>query len=202
MSERSTLTLDTPLTASLDIEPWLAAVPEGATIKGIFPSRTAQQLGEKEFERLASRMLRAPRLGKYMPFNDYPLRDALRLGVAAAARAHPRLPLREAFRRHERGNITTFAASVAGGVMLSLVGNVEAALLKVPAALELMSHFGSAQARAVGGGVQLEFRGKPSWVDTSGIGSLEGVVQHFGATPTIELTMLSIHDADCLVTWR
>jgi uncharacterized protein (TIGR02265 family) len=190
------------LSGALDPESWLAAVPAEATVKGLFPHRTLQQLGEKEFERLAPRMLRAPKLGKFLPFGDYPVRDAMRLGLAVAARAYPALPLREAFRRHERGNVTTFAESVAGGVMLSLTGSVEGALLKVPAGLSMMSRFGSAEAHAEGAGVRLAFRGKPSWCDTSAIGILEGVVQHFGATPTLTLTVLSSQSVDILVTWR
>ncbi|MGH7330110.1 MAG: DUF2378 family protein, partial [Polyangiaceae bacterium] len=114
-----------------DAEERFAKFPAGFTLKGLFFPRLVLMLGE-EWNELESTLQAPPRFGKYFAFSDYPQVDYSRLTYAVSKKCFPRLPLREAARRVARRDFQVFADSRVGGVMLSMLGGVDSALMKFP----------------------------------------------------------------------
>jgi uncharacterized protein (TIGR02265 family) len=182
------LTSEEPLAGSLDPEALARGIPRSYVVKGMFFSRLAGELG-LAFEALLPRLEAPPRLGRYVPFNDYPQSDYLRLSAACAAKAFPGMPLREALRRLGRADYGVFATSTFGRVILSVVGDARSALLKTPFIYAKMA---PGDWTITGEGlddrtVRLEFAPAHGTWEYQ-LGQLEGVVLNYGHSPitTIE----------------
>lgn len=193
---------DTPLTVSFDPEERCALVPRDHVVKGIFFIPKMELLGE-DFAKVVPRLLAPPRLGRYLPFGDYPAVDCARVCFAAAAKAFPDLPIAEASRRLGRRDTLAFCASPRGIEMLGFPDSVESALLHVPS-VYMALHQGvacSARKRS-NGALRLEFSGFWATLDNMHIGMIEAIVMHFGGRPTIELKFLAIEHATFDVRWE
>jgi uncharacterized protein (TIGR02265 family) len=185
-----TVTTTQSLTGDLDAEAIASAIPKANTVKGMFFSRHVAQLGD-EFAKLASRLEAPPRFGRYVPFSDYPQADYMRVSSAVAVKIYPRLGLREAMRRLGRDDFSVFGESTIGKVILAVVGDAKAALLKTPGIYMKMApgDWTVSGEELDQHSVRIEFfPAYGAWEYQ--LGQLEGVVLKYGTGPTTVITEL------------
>src|SRR5437762_644885 len=126
-----TLSPTQALVGDFDAEAVARRIPKTNVVKGMFFTRHVTQLGD-EFATLAPRLAGPPRFGRYVPFSDYLQADYMRVSAAVASKIYPRLGLREAMRRLGRDDFSVFGESTVGRVILAVVGDAKAALLRTP----------------------------------------------------------------------
>lgn len=175
----------TELTGTLDVEGIARGIPRSYVVKGMFFSGLVSALGE-EFNRVAAMLVAPPRLGRYVPFSDYPQSDYLRVSARVAQKTYPQLSIREALRRLGRRDYDVFAASTFGKVILSVVGDAQTALHKIPMIYMKVApgDWTVTSEQIDPHTVRLEFA--PSYGTWEyQLGQIEGVVMNFRASPTI-----------------
>jgi uncharacterized protein (TIGR02265 family) len=185
---RFTVTSDKILTADSDPLQRALRIPASFTMKGMFFPRLVAAVGS-DWHNIARGLLAPPRSGRYLPFFDYPQRDYGVLLTKASPRLFPRMPEPEAVRRYARSDLQALGASVAGSVMLALVGDPASALLRMPDIYRLVLKGGACIAERSGSGVVLRFREFYGALDNYGIGNVEGLVGHYGVRPKIEVEL-------------
>ena len=170
------------LDGPLDIEAISAAIPPDYTVKGMFFSRFVESLGT-DWKNVMTKLKAPPRLGRYLPFQNYPQGDYTHLCAAAAAKRFPRVSLREGVRRLAREDLAVFADSMIGKVVLALAGDARATLLRTPDAYARVTTGARVSAVEVDARtVRMEFFGHISLPEYT-IGQMEGVVLHYGGAP-------------------
>lgn len=184
------LTPSAELTGTLSVEAIAAQIPKTYVVKGMFFSGHVATLGEG-FSSITSTLAAPPRLGRYVPFSDYPQSDYLRVSAKAAAKLFPAVSIREALRRLGRRDYGVFAESTFGKVILSVVGDAKAALLRVPMIYTKMA---PGDWTVTGEDidhttVRIEFAPVYGTWEYQ-LGQLEGVVQNYGNKPEITVTEL------------
>lgn len=180
----------TELTGGLAVEPLAAGIPKTYVVKGMFFSAHVAALGSA-FAELVPRLDAPPRLGRYVPFSDYPQSDYLRVSAAAAEKAFPGMALREALRRLGRRDYSVFAESTLGKVILSVVGDSKTALLKIPGIyMKVAPGDWTVTGREIESStVRIEFAPVYGTWEYQ-LGQLEGVVLNFGDQPLTVVTEL------------
>lgn len=185
-----------------DAEVRFARFPEHYKIKGMFFGRIVRVLGEAGYRPLEPLLVDPPRLGRYMPFADYPQVDYSRLCHAAAVHEWPSVPVPEAMRRLARLDFGEFASSTVGRVTLALTGELAESLSKLPDLYRMSLKGGRVSAEPSGDGVRVRFEDFYGWVDCYPIGTLEGVVHHYGREANIEGEIHDDRSATYEVRWR
>ncbi len=169
----------------IDAEQRFGHFPKGFTLKGMFFARLLT-LNERVFPEVRSTLVEPPRGDRYLPFHDYPQVDYSRLAYAVAMRLHRGTSAPEAMRLVARQDFATFAASAVGRVSLALMGNAERAILKLPSAYAAVMKGGTVAASSTGKDeFEVVFRDFYGWVDCYPMGTLEGLVKHFGRSCSI-----------------
>jgi uncharacterized protein (TIGR02265 family) len=181
---------DDPISGVFDVEATARVFTRAHLVKGMFFNRLLAILGAS-FGDLVPSLQAPPRLGKYLPFSDYPQGDYLRVASAVALRAYPAWPLREGIRRLSRDDFKVFADSTLGRVLLAVVGDVHAALLNVPS---MYMKVASADWKITGeeidkGAVRITFAPVLGPWEFQ-LGQLEGVVLAFGKRPSVRVVEL------------
>ena len=184
-----------PFTGRIDLDAFLERYPPHDTIKGMFFGRLVETLGGvAAFER---QLRSPPKLGRYVPFVDYPLRDYMFLTNRAVEKRYGALGPREGLRRLARDDLAIFGESVVGRIMLEVAGNAHATLMATPRAYAVVSTgLLSVTSESLGvDRVRLVFRhAYGAWEYT--VGQVEGMCAYFGAkarctvTPATELPPL------------
>jgi uncharacterized protein (TIGR02265 family) len=177
------------LEGDLDIAAAAASIPDGFFAKGMFHSRLKSKVGTGWSE-LEPQLQAAPRLGHYVPFNDYPLGDFFRLAGAAAARVHPRIGMREALRRIAREDFEVLTASTFGRVVLSAAGDARRALLATPTLYLKMvrGDWDCCVAATAPQAVRIDFiRNHGPWEYQ--LGQVEGLIMSYENTPRITVSL-------------
>jgi uncharacterized protein (TIGR02265 family) len=185
MTTLGTYSIRDPIVGDLDVEAKLKSLPPSFVVKGMFFKRLAKDLAGVWTE-VASRLSAPPPGGRYVPFSDYPQSDYFQLIVETARRKYPNVSVREGMRRVARDDFLVFTDSQLGKVVMSAVGeSVRAALLKFPEVYMRMAP-GDWVVRGEeldGSTVRIEFIPlRTSWEYQ--LGQLEGMVLHFGVSPT------------------
>jgi uncharacterized protein (TIGR02265 family) len=187
--------VDPPWSAPLDAATVLRAVPETATVAGLFLEPLA------EAARREGKPLPSAR-DRYTPFRFYPLREHASLLIEACARLYPNLPLRQALRKLGRGAPQALLTSTLGKVVLaSAVGPDEiiAAMVKAypinvrPSRLQIVE---LAAGRAIVRVEEMHY-----FLDSHHIGAFEGVISYAGRRGTVKICSYSPVSADLLCTW-
>lgn len=166
--------------------------------KGLFLSRLAEDLGP-EWPRVAATLRAPPRLGKYLPFSDYPQIDLACLQLASARHVLPDQPFPEAIRQLSRRNLKVFSESALGRVILSMVGDASQALGKLPEVFLTVYPGGSVRLVPDASGGLLEFRDVQGWIECNTVGTLEGVLSFYGKKPSLEVELLGERSANLRV---
>lgn len=99
--------MDPPWDAPLDVEATIAAVPENATMKGMFTAGLLELATERAIPLERER-------DEYEPLRDYPLAEHVRMLVAVTRAVFPDEPLRQGLRRIGRGAPRVMLASAIG----------------------------------------------------------------------------------------
>ena len=175
----------TRLDGDFDVEEIIARIPTHTTVKGAFISRLASAAAG-DWPSLVTRLRSPPKLGRYLPFSDYPIVDYARLLFSSVHRLYPSVGTREGVRRFARDDFRTFTESVLGRVMMATVGDFGSAMRAVPLIFRSV----------VAGGPRVEVRSngaqghRVEFTDFQipweyAVGQLEGIVQHYEHQPTI-----------------
>jgi uncharacterized protein (TIGR02265 family) len=155
----------------------------------MFFARLAGQLGDG-FAELTPRLSAPPKLGRYVPFTDYPQADYVRLTAATAQKLYPSVALREGLRRLGRDDFNVLATSTIGKVILAAAGDARSVLLKAPFIYDKLSRGLTVTGEALDEAtVRISF--SPvygSWEYT--LGQLEGAILNFGGTPVTTVSEL------------
>lgn len=184
---------DVPLIGHVDAEERFARFPSSYLIKGMFFNRMIAIGGTRAYAEVARQLVKHPPLGRYLPFGNYPQVDFSRLAHHVAVARAPRLDVVEAMRRLARHDITAFAESTVGSVMLTLAGNdPKTALLKLPDMYRASLVGGSVAAKELGADtIELAYEDFYGWLDCYPIGHIEGLVEHCGWRCEIEVAATS-----------
>ncbi|HVU05590.1 MAG TPA: DUF2378 family protein [Polyangiaceae bacterium] len=185
-----TVTLADSLVGTLDPEAVAAQLPKSYVVKGMFFARLLAQLGPG-FSAIEPKLEQPPRLGRYVPFSDYPQSDYVRVSTATAQKVFPGVPLREALRRLGREDFSVFAGSTVGKVILAVVGDARTALLRTPTIYMKMAPgdwvvTGEEVNDRV---VRLQFSPVYGTWEYQ-VGQLEGLVMNYGGEPKITIREL------------
>lgn len=199
--QRMTVRYDEPLTVVVDPAERIAAVPRDHTVKGMFIADFVGHLGPK-WPAAAAELVAPPRLGRYLPFSDYPRIDHTRLLYAVARARHPQATPVQGARLTTRRDAQVFMNSLVGKALLTPVTSAKGVLLSAPRAYQLVVRAGIVRGFDVGERhVRLEYRDYAGWVEGAAIGLLEGLLSTYGARGTIEVEFLSDADANYDITW-
>lgn len=191
------------LNHAVDVERYLKACPMEESTQGIFLQYIRDEV-VKRTGSLPARLFEGLPRDRWRPFLKYPLRELMHLVVNAARILHPKLPLSEGMRRVGWFAYPSFAATMAGRVVLFAFGETlgdvvrsvpKAYAICVPEAqvsltLQTERHF------------RLEFRGVHCFVDTYHRGVIEGAIWCHGHEPSVAVTVgARICDADMVADW-
>lgn len=182
--------------APLDREAELAAIPETATISGMF---LAPLVNEAQKRGVVLRSARE----RYVGFTFYPLREHARLLLEVCDRLYPDRPVRQILRKLGRGAPNALLASTLGKVVLGSVEgphDVIAAMAKAyplnarPSKVTVLE---SARGRSV---VRLEdiFY----FLDSHHVGAFEGVLNFAKVEGQVLIAKRGRASADLLLEWR
>ncbi|MGE0325974.1 MAG: DUF2378 family protein [Polyangiaceae bacterium] len=182
------LTPHVPLRKDVDLEWAVSRTGDNYRVKGMFLNPLVKQLGPA-WEALSKELDHPPRMGRYLPFKDYPQRDLTRLMYHLGRREFPGVGAFEAFRRLSRNDFGVFAASTLGRVVLSTIRDPIAALLKLPEVyLKVAPGEWTFHAEQVGRDqVELRFGPAPG-IWSAQLGQVEAIVQYFDAEPEVDVS--------------
>ncbi|HEU4404151.1 MAG TPA: DUF2378 family protein [Polyangiaceae bacterium] len=190
-----------PLEIVVDPAERVAAVPKHHLVKGMFLAELVRHLGPK-WPSVAATLVAPPRLGRYLPFGDYPRVDHIRLLYAVALARYPHATPAQGVRLTGRRDAQIFNDSLVGKALLAPISSVKGALLRGPRAYQLVVRGGTVRALDLGERwVRLEYRDFAGWVEGATIGLVEGMVGAFGAQASIDIEFLSDADANYDVRW-
>lgn len=188
--------LSPPWDAPLDAEAAVAAIPETATISGMFLSPLVTGAQKRGIVLKSARE-------RYVGFTFYPLREHARLLLEVCARMYPDRPLRQVLRKLGRGAPSALLASTLGKVVLGSVEgphDVIAAMAKaypLNARPSRVTVIESTRGRSV---VRLEdiFY----FLDSHHVGAFEGVLNFAKVEGQVLIAKRGRASADLLLEWR
>jgi uncharacterized protein (TIGR02265 family) len=187
MTERFVTAPDVPLQGDVDLEATIANIPSGFTTKGMFFTRYVAALGA-EWEELLPSLREPAKHGRYHAFENYPLRDYLRV-FDRVARARFPGSTREAFRLLARGEVEVFSESTLGKVTFSLLRDPGATLLRFPDIFKIMTRASECTAHRVGDRRVAVTFPRYHGAAEQALGLVEGLVQTFDEEPTVDCTL-------------
>lgn len=194
--------LDVPLRGDVDIAGLIDKCPLEHAIKGLFVAPLVSRCGT-QWREVEATLEAPPRLGRFVPFSDYPLRDYLRIMDAAARKSFPDVSGREAHRRISRSVFETFVDSTFGKVTAPLLGDPMTALSHYCRIYSTMMRGSTAVLAPAGPGADcacLQFRSYYSTVEAV-VGVPEGVLMAVGVEPTVRVEVLGKGAIDAEVRW-
>ena len=182
------------LTRAFDVEAYLALVPHGATVKGMFWN---------DLQRVAAGA-GINFTGHYATFNDYPLVDYMRSVARLARIVSPSAPILEGIRLIGKRAFVTLSQSLTGRVLFAIAGrDLLATLALASDAYRRCLSPGEAQLREMGAGrAVVELRSVWNFPQAYQVGVFEKAIEHFGHVGTVRMRLLSPCDADYLLEWR
>lgn len=187
MAERYTTAHDVALDGDVDLEATVADVHPSFTTKGMFFSRYVAAMGA-DWEGLAPKLAEPARHGKYLAFENYPLRDYVRV-FDHIARARFPGSTREAYRLLARGEVEVFAESTLGKVTFSLLKEPGSTLLRYPDVFRMVANGPELKAERKEERRVIVRSLRYVGLIEHGIGLVEGLVQAFDAEPRIDVTV-------------
>jgi len=186
---------DPPWSAPLDVAACLAAIPDDATVKGLF---------------LLPMVAEAQRLGvvlpgareRYLPFSDYPLTEHATLLVEAARVLFPDASMREGLRKLGRAAQRAFRETTIGKVIWSTAEHLHGALDSVAKGYALTSFPSRVAVVEKGPGVaHVRFEEVHYFIDSHHVGIFEGVMRACGVRGSVRVRLDSPSSGEFLLTW-
>jgi uncharacterized protein (TIGR02265 family) len=184
-----------PWQSPLDPDAAIRAIPEDATITGMFLEGAAKAARDKGLEVRAAR-------ARYTPFQHYPLKEHCQILIEVSQLLFPRRPLRESLRRLGRGAPYVLMRSTVGRVVL---GSAEGPIPKI----EAMARSYTLHMRPCTLAVEtvstksviIHLSDIYNFLDSHNVGVFEGVLQHAGVESSIRMRGFTRTSADFLCEW-
>jgi uncharacterized protein (TIGR02265 family) len=188
-------------TGALEIEPYLAALPEDEACKGFFFTGVVDQVSKlrpgREEDLFAGLSQR-----RWTAFRDYPFRDNLRLLQNAVTILYPRVPGREGLRRIGWLAHPFFAESIVGKVVYGLFGkDPDAIIASGVRAYQLCLKHGRMSTRKLAKNHWRSRYDRVAFLDTYHVGVIEGALRMYNALPRVRVRMDSITSGELDVRW-
>jgi uncharacterized protein (TIGR02265 family) len=183
-----------PWSAPLDATRAIAAMPDEATIAGMFFLALLEGAERRQVQ------LAFPR-ARYLKFGFYPLREFARLLVEAAGQFYPDVSLRQGLRRIGKVGPAAFLSSTVGKVTLGAAEGVHAAVTAIaktysvnvrPSRCEVQS----AAPRSLV--LRLEV---PHFLDSHHVGVFEGALDYAGAQGDVRIHRHGERSAHLRLSW-
>jgi uncharacterized protein (TIGR02265 family) len=188
--------VDPPWNAPLDVTAALRAIPESATISGMFLMPLVE-----EAKRVGVTLPSAR--DRYVPFRFYPVREHASLLLETCERLYPDRTVREGLRKLGRGAPRALLESTLGRVMLGTADGVEQALRAMARAYPLNARPCSADVvEAAPGRAIVRLQNVTWFLDSHHVGTFEGVLRFAGAEGSLKIRSYSAVTADLLCTWQ
>lgn len=199
MPERFATLPDVPLQGDVDLEATIANIPLDFTTKGMFFTRYVAALGA-EWEVLLPSLREPAKHGRYHAFENYPLRDYVRV-FDRVARARFPGSTREAFRLLARGDVEVFSSSTLGKVAFSLLRVPGATLLRFPDLFKMVTRASDCTAERRGDRRVTVTFPRYHGAAEQALGLVEGLVQTYDEEPRVDCTMDQDRRIVFDVTW-
>jgi uncharacterized protein (TIGR02265 family) len=199
VTERFVTVADVALEGDLDLETTLANIPVEFTTKGMFFNRYVAALGA-EWEELLPTLSEPAKHGRYHAFENYPLRDYVRV-FDRVARARFPGSTREAFRLLARGEVEVFSESTLGKVTFALMKDPGALLLRFPETFKIVTRASECSAKRLGDRRVVVTYPRYHGAAEQALGLVEGLVQTFDEEPRVDVTIDSDRRVVFDVTW-
>jgi uncharacterized protein (TIGR02265 family) len=181
--------------APLDVAKALAAIPEAATIPGMFLEPAARE-GRSQGKPLPSARER------YVPFRFYSLREHAQLLVEASAASFPQLPLRKALRKLGRAGPNAFLASTLGRVSMGAAHGTFDFIARLAKSYPINLPGTQVDAQELDAhNAIVSFRNLTYFADCHHVGVFEGVLRYAGVQGTIKIRALAEQDIDFWCSW-
>jgi uncharacterized protein (TIGR02265 family) len=188
--------VEPPWSAPLDAHAVLRAVPESASIVGMFCDRVVN------VAKLQGKPLPSAR-EKYTPYKFYPLREHAQLVLEACPRLYPSLSLRQALRKLGRAAPQALIGSTIGKVTLGAASGVEETLRAWAKTYPLHLRPGFAELAEVSKNHAIvRLTDVHFFLDSHHVGSFEGLFKFLELRATVKIHSFSPSAADLLCTWR
>ncbi len=187
--------VEPPWSAPLDANAAIRAIPETATISGMFLTPLILEAKKKGYVLPSAR-------DRYVPFQFYSLREHSRLLVETCERAYRDRPLRQALRKLGRGAPAALVASTLGKIVLGSVEGVEQVVTAMAKAYPLNarpSRVDVIEARP--GRAVVRFEELHYFLDSHHVGAMEGVLNFAGVSGRVLIASRSPAAADMLLEW-
>jgi hypothetical protein len=187
--------VEPPWAAPLDVRAVISAIPDTATISGMF---------------IAALALEAKRVGvclpsardRYVPYRFYPLAEHARVLVETCERIYPSLSIRQALRKLGRGAPKALVASTLGKVVLASAEGVHEVVDAMAKAYPLNARPSRVEVleRAAGRAV-VHLENVHYFIDSHHVGAFEGALRYAGVEGRVLIAMRGQAAADLLLEW-
>jgi uncharacterized protein (TIGR02265 family) len=188
-------------TGALDIDPYVAALPDDESCRGFFFTGIVDQVSKLRPGREDDLFAGLPRR-RWTAFRDYPFKDNLRLLCNAVAILYPRVPGREGMRRMGWLAHPFFAESMVGKVVYGLLGNdPDAIITSGVRAYQLSLKHGRMSTRKLAKNHWRSRYDGIAFLDTYHVGVIEGALRMYDVHPRVRVRMDSITSGELDVKW-
>ena len=187
----------------INVDQYIRACPDDAVTLGTFFQHVRDVVIRKRGSAPATLMHGVPE-HHWVPFLKYPLVDFMHLVVNAAGILHADQPLAEGLRRVGWLAYPSFAATMAGRIVLRAFGDtLEDVVRAAPKAYGIAVPSATVTVKNLGARRYIfEYRNAYNFVDTYHRGVLEGAIRAHGFDPKIEVrTERRLCDADFEGGW-
>jgi uncharacterized protein (TIGR02265 family) len=182
--------------APIDVAKVLAAIPESATITGMFLEPTARDARQQGKPLPSARE-------RYVPFRFYPLREHAQLLVEASAAYFPQLPLRKALRKLGRAGPNAFLASTLGRVSIGAAHGTFDFIERLAKTYPINLPGTRAEVlEADPHNAVVSLRDLLFFADCHHVGVFEGVLRYAGVQGEVKIKLHSEHDIDLCCSWH
>lgn len=187
--------VEPPWGTPLDVPRVLGAIPEGASIAGMFFLALADGAERRQVS------LQLPRQ-RYLPFSFYPVKEFAPLLIAAAGLFHPQSSLRQGLRRIGTVAPAAFLGSTLGRVTLGASEGVHATVAAIAKTYAINTRPSRcAVLETAERSMVLSLDDVCYFLDSHHVGVFEGTLEHAGVKGNVRIHRRSETGADFLLEW-
>lgn len=180
----------------IDMQRTLAAVPDSATITGMFLEATAREAQKR------GKIIPSAR-DKYIGFRFYPLREHVLLLIEGCTVYYPGKPARMALRKLGRAAPNALLTSTFGRVGMGSAQSPQDIIAAMAKSYGVSMPSSSAHMLEVGPkSVIVRLQSVPYFLDCHHVGVYEGVLRFAGVDGDVKVRSYGPADADLLCTWK
>ncbi|MBZ0231207.1 MAG: DUF2378 family protein [Deltaproteobacteria bacterium] len=186
----------------IHIDAHVAALPAGATAKGLFLRDPLQRVATAAPGTDLFQLAKVPKR-RILPFFDYPYDELMRLLHAAAGVLWPKLPRGEGLRRLGHGAYEALIGHQVGRVIFMVVGNDFSRVAQVGRrGWQVSVSFGKVDYQELGPGHGAYFfKDFPAFLETYQVGVLEGAMRVFRVNGAVSVKLDGLGDGVIEMKW-